>query len=153
MMRQFRNARRFAVLAATMLAISACSSSDDSHEVDVDRMRITVGAQVIMVNSTGAVTGGPITLNSGAATNVTVEFLTPEMTDALGEHADDFQANVTTPAGITFTRTGPFAGTLTGSVAGSSNIAFELFHIEENHEDFGPFNVPVTVVAPTVVAK
>ncbi len=152
MMRQFRSARRSAVLAATVLALGACSD-DEGHEVEVESMRITVGGQVINVNATGAVTGGPIALVNGVGEAVTVEFLDAGGGNALVDHADDFQANITTPAGVTFTRTGPFAGTLTGTAVGTVNVAFELFHIEENHEDFGPFNVQVQVTGATIVAK
>ena len=153
MLHHFRSARRAALVAVAALALGACSEDEHDHEAEVDFMRVTVGAQQVMVNSTGAVTGGPISITSGAATNVTVAFLDAAMADALAEHADDYQANVTTPAGITFTRTGPFTGTLTGTVAGTVNVSFTLFHLEENHEDFGPFPVPVTVtVPPTVVA-
>ena len=151
MIRQFRSARRFAVLAASLLALGACTT-DDAHEVAVDFMRITVGAQQVTVNSTGAVTGGPISIAAGAATNVSVEFLDASLGDALAEHADEFQASVTPSAGITFTRTGPFAGTLTGSGAGAVNVQFALLHVAENHEDFGPFPVSITVTGATVAA-
>jgi hypothetical protein len=151
MMRQFRSARRVAMLAASVLAIAACTDDEHGHEAEVDFMRITVGAQEVMVNSTGAVTGGPISIVSGAVTAVSVEFLDADMDDALGAHADDYQVNITTPANVTFARTGPFAGTLTGGTVGTNNLAISLFHIEENHEDFGPFNVSVTVTAPPVV--
>jgi hypothetical protein len=154
MLSQIRSVRRAALVAVAALAVGACSEDEHDHEAEVDFMRVTVGAQQVMVNSTGAVTGGPISVTSGAATAVTVAFLDADMADALAEHADDYQANIAVPAGMTFTRTGPFTGTLTGSVAGTSNVSFTLFHIEENHEDFGPFNVPVTVtVPPTVVAR
>lgn len=150
MMRQFRSARRFALLAASAMALAACSE-EEAHEVEVDFMRITAGAQTVTVNSTGAVTGGPIALNTGVARSISVAFLAADMTsDALAEHADEFQVSVTVPAGVTFTRTGPFAGTLTASAAGSYNVGFALLHIEENHEDFGPFNVAVSVTAAPV---
>jgi hypothetical protein len=152
MMRMFATTRRVALTAALSLGLAACSTTD-AHEVEVDLMRITVGGQVVMVNSTGAVTGGPISLVNGVAENVTVEFLDAAMADALAPHASDFQANVTTPGGVTFARTGPFAGTLTGTAIGTSNTSFALFHIEEGHEDFGPFNVSVTVVAAPIIAN
>lgn len=151
MLRQFRSFRRAAVLVVAALATTACLEDELGHEAEVEFMRITVGAQQVTVNATGAVTGGPISIVSGAATDVSVEFLTAEMTDALAEHADDYQLNVGAPAGMTFTRTGPFAGSITGTVTGTSNVQFSLFHIEESHTDFGAFGVPVTVTAPPVV--
>ena len=146
----FRSARRLAAVAIAALAFTACSSDEDAHEVEVDFMRITANGQVITVNSTGAATG-TISIVSGEATPVTVDFLDAAMADALAEHADDFQVDVTPGAGITFARTGPFAGTLTGSAAGVVSVSFALLHIEENHEDFGPFPVNTRVAAPATL--
>lgn len=151
MLHQIRSARRAALVAVAALAMGACSVHDHDHEVEVDFMRITVGAQQVMVNSTGAVTGGPIALVRGASTPITVAFLNTAMADALDDHADDFQVNVTTPAGVTFTRTGPFTGTFSAPTAGSYSVGFSLYHIEEDHEDFGPFNVAVAVTAPAIL--
>ena len=152
MKKTFRSARRFAALAVATLALglSACSDDDHGHEVEVDFMRITVGAQEVTVNSTGAVTGGTLSLSQNVATDVSVEFLDAAMADALEEHADDFQVTITPGAGITFARTGPFAGTLTGTSVGVVSVSFSLLHIEEAHEDFGPFPVNITVNAPPV---
>lgn len=143
------SARHSAILSVATLALglSACSSTTDTHEVHVDFMRLTVGTQQATVNSTGAVTGS-IAITAGTATAVSVEFLNAAMTNALGEHADDFQVDVAPAAGITFTRSGPFAGTLTGSGTGVVAVSFALVHIVENHEDFGPFPVNITVNAP-----
>lgn len=46
---------------------------------------------------------------------------------------------------VTFTRASAFAGTLNKVAAGSTSATFALFHVEEGHEDFGPFPVPITV--------
>jgi hypothetical protein len=156
MMPSFRSTRWATLLALSVLTLGACTKDEHDHEVDVDFMRITVGAQQVMVNSTGAVTGGPINLVRGVSTSITVAFLNAAMADALDDHADDFQVNVTTPSGVTFTRTGPFTGTLSASAAGTYSVGFSLYHLEENHEDFGPFTVPVAVTtppAPSVVAN
>jgi hypothetical protein len=145
MLKTVSSTRRFAALAVVALSLGVAGCKDeDAHEVEVDFMRISAGAQQIMVNSTGAVTGN-ITINAGVATAVTVQFLDAAMADALTEHADEFQVNVTPAAGVTFTRTGPFSGTLTGTSAGVRSVSFSLLHIEEDHEDFGPFPVNITV--------
>jgi hypothetical protein len=158
MMQIVRSSRRAAtlVLAAFALSASACSHDHDHHEPEVEAMRITVAGQTpITVSSTG-VQSGTLNLVQGAATTITVTFLDAANADALTDHADDFQVQVT-PAvgsGLTFARTGPFAGTLTGTFAGSRAVALALLHIEENHEDFGPFNVNFNVTAPVaIVAK
>ena len=46
---------------------------------------------------------------------------------------------------LTFTRTGVFAGTLTRLAAGTTALEVALFHIQEQHENFGPHNISVTV--------
>lgn len=158
MMQIFRSSRRAAtlVLAAFALSASACSHDDDHDEPEVESMRITVAGQSpITVSSTG-VQSGTLNLVQGSATTITVEFLDATNADAIAEHADEFQVQVTpaTGSGLTFARTGPFAGTLTGSLTGTRVVALALLHIEENHEDFGPFNVNVNVtVPPSIVAR
>lgn len=158
MMHVVRSSRRAAalVLAAFALSLSACSTADDHAEPEVESMRITVAGQApITVSSTG-VQSGTLNLVQGAATTITVQFLDAANADAITEHVDEFQAQVT-PAvgsGLTFARTGAFTGTLTGASTGTRAVALALLHIEENHEDFGPFNVNFNVTAPpTIVAK
>jgi hypothetical protein len=156
MMQIIRSSRRAAtlVLAAFALSASACSDDEDHAEPEVESMRITVAGQSpITVSSTG-VQSGTLNLVQGAATTITVEFLDAANANAITEHADEFQVQVTPAAGsgLTFARTGAFAGTLTGTTAGTRAVALALLHIEENHEDFGPFNVNFNVTAPVLVA-
>ncbi len=146
--------RRFAAVAALALALVAGACKDsaglDDHEPEVETMRISVtGGSVVTVSATGVVTG-TLSIPAGTASAITVEFL-----DAAGQpddHVDgtEFQVSVTPAAGVTFARTGPFAGTLTGAAAGVVAVQFGLLHIEENHNDFGPFTVNVTVTPPPV---
>ena len=158
MMQTIRSSRRAAtlLLAAFALSASACSAEDDHEEPEVESMRVTVSGQApITISSTG-VQSGTLNLVQGAATTITVEFLDATSANALTEHADEFQAQVTPAAGsgLTFARSGAFVGTLTGTLTGSRTVALALLHIGENHEDFGPFNVNFNVTAPTaIVAK
>ena len=154
MMRHVRSARRAAVVAATAIAFGACTADEHGHEAEVEFMQVTVGATTVTVNATGAITGGPITMTAESEEAVSVVFLDVDMAEALGEHADDYQVNITTPAELTFTRNGPFGGTLlsTSATPGTYNIQVSLFHIPESHADFGAFGVPVTVVAPAALA-
>jgi hypothetical protein len=130
------------------LAFGACSSAtDEEAEPEVVTLRLTVGAQTITVSDNGTVTGGPIAISATGTVTVSAEFLRDNGTaDPLVTSAQ-FQLNADpADAGIvTFSRTGAFAGTLTGASAGSTTIEFSLFHIAEGHEDFGPFPVPVEV--------
>lgn len=148
-----RSPRRFAALtvAALSLSAAACKDSDDHHHAEVDFMRITIAGQpAVTVNSTGT-PSGTLTITSGVATAFTVEFLDATMQDALGDEADEFQVNVVPGAGITFARTGAFAGTLTGGAVGTVAVSFAMFHLTDAEEEFGPFSVNVTVAGPPTI--
>jgi hypothetical protein len=152
MFTKFRSPRRLAALAVAVVALStaACSDKDD-HHAEVDFMRITIAGQTpVVVNSVG-VASGSLTISQGVATAVTVEFLDANLQDALGDEADEFQVNVNPGAGVTFARTGPFTGTLTGSAAGTVSVSFAMFHLTDQEEEFGPFSVSVVVTPPPVV--
>jgi hypothetical protein len=137
----------FAALAVLPFAF-ACND-DPADEGDpaeaVVAMRLTVGSQTITINETGAVTGGPIVLPRGN-TNIAAVFLDAANATVSGLDAE-FRLEVTTDnASIAaFSRTSSFAGTLVGAAAGQTVLRFALFHVEENHEDFGFYPVPVTV--------
>lgn len=154
-MHQFaKSARRVAALALAALALSvtACKVEPEDLHPEVDFMRITIAGQdPVLVNSTGTVTGGPLSIQSGVATTVMVAFLDANLQDALGGFTNEFQAIVEPEAGITFARTGAFQGTLTGAGAGTVAVAFSMFHIDDGEEEFGPFNVNIAVTAPPVV--
>ena len=98
----------------------------------------------VTVSETGTVTG-TLTLSAGAATTVTVTFLDDAGAVVTDLPATEYQASVSPNAGITFARTGAFTGTLQGTTAGTVTVRFGLFHIDEQHDDFGPFPVPVTI--------
>jgi hypothetical protein len=139
------------VLTLLLLVTAACDDDTTAveEEPEVATMRLVVGAQTINVADDGTVTGGPMTLVVGANT-VTATFLgangqpEPLVTTA------EFQLNVEVLGGapITFQRSASnaFSGTLTATAAGQGRqLRFSLFHIEEQHEDFGPFTVTVNV--------
>ncbi|HUF67413.1 MAG TPA: hypothetical protein VMM79_02085 [Longimicrobiales bacterium] len=131
--------------AATALVACGDSTGPDDHEEIPHEVRLTVGSQVITINEDGVVTGGPITIPVGS-TNITAVFLDDEG-DVIGDlSADEYELQVTSDnaAVASFNRTSAFAGSLVGGMAGQTVLRFSLFHLEEQHEDFGPF--PVTVV-------
>jgi hypothetical protein len=145
----FLRHRLLPAMLFSVLALTACDDDDENGtepEPEVVTMRLTAGAQVVTVSNNGTVTNGPIVVPVGT-TALTLEFLDdtgnpdPLVTDA------DFEARVTpTPATVlTADRTSAFAFTLTGVAEGSATLSAELFHLEEGHSDFGPFDVPVTV--------
>ncbi len=147
-----RRPYRILALAAVALSLSACKDDatglDDDHEIHVASMRLTIAGQPITIAENGTVTGGPVTLAAGTH-SVSAVFLDDDGQPSDDVSAVEFQLNVTIPGGapVTFTRstTNPFAGTftVTGAAQGTQ-IRFSLYHIEEQHEDFGPFPVTFT---------
>ena len=150
------------VMLVAAAAVMACKDTTDPHEVDVASLRLTIATPgtantqtvTIASNPGCAVSGGPIALTVNQARTVTATFLNGAGTaDPVANDADEFQLaggegenNPTpTPGTITFTRTGAFSGTLTGSAATSGSVFFSLLHLEEGHEDWGPCAVPITV--------
>ena len=150
-MRHLLSTPRFRQLFAAstlVLGLAACKDStglDDEHGEEVHAMRITLAnATSVTVSETGTVTGS-LSIPAGVATTVTVTFLDDDGAVVDDLPAAEYQASVSPNTGITFTRTGSFTGTLRGDSAGNVTVRFGLFHIDEQHDDFGPFSVPVTV--------
>jgi len=152
MLSAFVPRRALALLTAVFtLSLAACkddaSGLDDHDEPEIEEMRLTIAGQVITVSDNGTVTpAGPIILPLGAS-SVSAQFLDHDGRPDDHVTAVEFQLNVLPADGapVTFARstTNPFAGTLTAtSAAEGVVIRFSLFHIEEQHNDFGPF--PVT---------
>lgn len=142
-----RRLAHFLVLALLAPAFAACDDDPtEPHDEEIpSAIRLTVGTQIITIDDLLGVTGGPIAINVGARA-VTAVFL-DEDGDVMEVHDDEFELRIV-PAStsiVTFTRTGAFAGTLTGVVAGNTTVAVSLWHLEEEHTDFGPFNVALTV--------
>lgn len=137
------------VLGLTFLT-TACSkkTTEPDDEPEVATMRLVVGTQTVNVNaSNGAVTGGPIVLAANTNVPVAVTFLRADGSLEPLVTATTFRMDATPAnANLTFTRTGPFAGTLRGTAAGATTVEFALFHLAEGHNEFD-FDVPVTVTA------
>lgn len=128
---------------ATLAACDEAALSPDG-EPRVESMRVVIGGQTVTISPAG-VTGGPIQLSVGA-NSISASFLGDDGLPDPNVSAAEFQLNVEVLGGapISFQRSGsnPFAGTLaaTGPVQGAQ-LRFSLFHIEEQHPDFGPFTV------------
>lgn len=140
-----------ALAIAATFAVGACDSDstgpdDHDHAEEVASIRLTVGSQTITIAENGAVTGGPVILTAGGATAISAEFLADDG-DEVDVHDDDFRLDIepSNTGVVAFARTGAFAGTLSGVAAGQTQVAVSLFHLEENHPDFGPFDVSVSV--------
>jgi hypothetical protein len=149
MFNAFRTRRlfHFVLICALIGTYTACS--DDEEEDDeptIGSMRIIVGTQTVTVSSSGVVTGGPIVIPTGN-TAISATFLLPNGQVETKVDAATFRLDVATDnaAMASFTRIGAFNGTLVGGTKGSTVLRFALFHLAEQHNDFGPFPVPVTV--------
>ena len=150
--------RRAAAAAVLALALfgAACSDStgtdDDEHEPEVATMRLTIGNSTVNVSANGTVTGGPLVIPRGATTPITASFLKADGTPDPKVTASEFRLQVTLSTGVTgitfanATPNGLNGSFTTTATATGGQIRFALLHIEENHEDFGPF--PVTVQVP-----
>ncbi|MDX2193928.1 MAG: hypothetical protein NW201_11275 [Gemmatimonadales bacterium] len=146
----------WAALVAAGVFTAACGgSTGDGSEPAVATMRLTItpaggAAQVVNVNSSGVATPASITLPVNTNATIASQWLRADGSADPLVTATTFRLEVRNlPGSMTFTRTDNFSGTLrataAGNFAGGSAPRFELFHIQENHEDFGPFSVPVTV--------
>lgn len=147
--RTFLTTRAAIALIPTVLVLGACDDDviEPDNEPTFSTVVFTVGTQTVtMAEATGAVTGGPITLQAGQNANMTATFRLANGSADPVVTASDFRLDVASDnsAIVSFTRTGPFAGTLVAGQKGTTNLRIELFHIGEGHEEFGPF--PLTVV-------
>lgn len=140
------NTRRLVAAAVLAVLATGCKESTDpeENEPEVATMRLTVGTSTVTVSENGTVTGGPLRITT-ADQALTATFLKADGSVESLVTAAEFRLDVTGGTGITFTRTGSFAGNIRGAAASTTNVNVSLFHLIENHADFGPFTVPVQV--------
>jgi hypothetical protein len=137
------------VVPALVLTLGAVACEDEAtppeEEPEVATMRLTVGGATVNVEEDGSVTGGPITISGN--TTISAAWLKADGTAESLVNGTEFELTVeiADESFVTFSRTGPFAGTLNRVAAGTTTATFALLHIEEQHEDFGPFPVSVVV--------
>lgn len=136
------------VVAAVLLSAfaTACKESTDpgEEEPEVASVRLTVGTSTVTVAENGAVTGGPLRLTT-ADQGLTATFLKADGSVESLVTSAEFRLDVTGGTGVTFTRTGAFAGNIRGTAGTNTSVNVSLFHLIENHADFGPFPVAVQV--------
>jgi hypothetical protein len=125
---------------------AACndSPSKSDPEPEIATVRITVGAQVVNISETGQQTG-TLTIARGT-TPVTVAWLRADGSADPVVNSNDFEVRLVAQGstGISFTPAGPFAGTLTTTTAGQKVVQVQLYHLEEQHDEFGQ-NLTLTV--------
>jgi len=141
----------YTALFAALLLTTACGSDIIDGFIDgqpnVASMRLSIGTQVVTINSAGTVTGGPLILGSGSTVTITATFFTPDGAEDPNVTQASFQLNATSSSLVTFQRNNvnPFAGTLTAGARGTTQLTFSLYDLEAQENEFGPFTVTVVV--------
>ena len=151
------------VLAALSLAFLATACDDDDEgvgpepEPETTSIVLTlagtgVANQTITWNTAnGAVTPATITLAPGASRTVTAQFLRGDGTadPIVTSQLFRLDFNPTSGNAVTVAKNGNLAATITaGSTPGTTVLTMELFHLEENHEEYTSNAVTFQVQAP-----
>ena len=150
-----RRALRLLASAAVLAGLVACNDvaapDEGDHADEIVAMRLTVagtaGSATYRLTDGGVLTPSPLRLPVGVA-SVTVDFLDEQDAVLDDVPASEYEiqfANL--PTGLAFARTGAFTGAFTGTASGTGTMQIQLFHLEEQHPDLGPYFLP-TVVAP-----
>jgi hypothetical protein len=150
-------------IAIALLTVAGCKDvSDPEPEPEIETLQLTVSTpnpQTITVatNPGCAVTNGPIMIPINTAVAISASFRNAaNQPDPIANNLLIFRLSgsdnphgaepAPTPSTIEWTRTGPFSGILNGSVATTAgSVQFSAFHLEEEHEDWGPCTIPITV--------
>ena len=139
-------ARRAVALTAALASLTvatACGDDDPAgpdDEPSVESVRLTVGGTTVTIDDRGN-QSAPLAIRANQATAVSAVFLTASgQEDPIVTRTTEFVLNFENQGGVplTFTRsaTDRFAGTLTAAQTGSAVVEVQLFHTEENHDDF-----------------
>ena len=134
-----RHLRFAAVLLALTGTAAACNDPidvDDEPDVSTFRvMAVTPTGQMQTVDVTAnSQTPASVTLPSGTA--ITVQFLRPDGSIETIVTPTDFELRVVpVSGGVTFARTGPFAGVLNSATPGPKTVTLQLYHLGEGHAE------------------
>ena len=147
----FAATRKSSALILSIMCLGVGSACKDStgpadDEPEVEELVLTFSNGVVAtINATGTVSNAPDFV-PGRSLSFTAKFRDAADTNYVFVSPAEFELVVTPGTGLLFTRTGPFAGTLTaGTSTGTVPVQFGLLHIEEDHIDFGPFTMNVRV--------
>jgi hypothetical protein len=147
---RWTRALAFFPLFAAVSMLAACG--DDPVEPEdpaeaIESMQLTIGANTVTLNTSGAVVSGTTPIVIPAGTHAVSATFLDGSGASINSELGEFEMRLTpaSTALLTFARTGAFTGTVTRVAAGSTTLDFVLWHIAEGHEDLGPFPVAVTV--------
>ena len=140
-------------VAALMLLPVMAACSEDNGPIDnadpgddVAMIRLTIGQATVDVTAGGASRGVDV---PRGATAIDAAFLNANGNPVTFPASSTFAIEVTSSntGRLTFTRTGPFSGTLNGIQTGAATISVSLVH--GSHIDFQPRTVNINVLPAT----
>ena len=150
--------RALALLGAVATLTTACDDdpTESENEPDTSRVVLTISggaaAQTVTWNTdNGSVTPSTLTIPAGQTRSVTAQFLRPDNTPDPVITASDFRLDfkVVSGTGITVTKNGNLAATLTAGSTAAQSVTFtlELVHLAANHAEYtsSPGALTVTV--------
>lgn len=154
-MRRFTAATLLLTSAMASGALAGCNSGTDNSalEPDIHQLVITVqgenGGLDQSFPATAATNGfaGATAEVSLGLVSVSATFFRADGSREANVTPTDFEIRVSSsvggqvlPPGISFERSGPFAGTITGLAEGQTiALYFSVYHLSQSHNDFGPY--------------
>ncbi len=136
-------------------ALAGCTSGTDNTEFepDVQKLVITIHGQTgtadvsyPATDATNGFAGATAQVPSGLV-NFEATFLKANGTREANVTPSDFEIRAASSVdgqplsgGISFERSGPFTGTITGLEENQTvTVYFSLYHLSQSHSDFGPY--------------
>lgn len=139
----------------SMLAIGACGAGQTdpvATEPDVATMILNLNSDVDFTATANGFQLQTLTIDNLGFTINSAEFLNRDGEPDPVINLEDFRLGVAgdanggpLPSGVSFTRAGPFSGSVAGIQEGQTILVyFSLSHIGAEHDDFGPVALTVT---------
>lgn len=154
-MRRLTTASLLLTSALLSGALAGCTSGTDNtvFEPDVEKLVITVhgptGTADLSYPATDATNGfaGATAQVPTGLINFEATFFRANGTREANVTSNDFEIRVASTlggqplsSGISFERTGPFTGIITGLEEDQTvTVYFSLYHLSQSHNDFGPY--------------
>lgn len=138
------------LLLAATLALGACSdSTEPDDEPEIQTLTLTVGSNSITIDKSTGAASGALVVTAGTST-VAAQWKRADGSNEALVTSNEFDLKIvpTAAANVTWTPNGAFGGTLvtTGLASNATTTAtVALFHKEEQHEDFGPYNFTIRI--------
>lgn len=145
-----RRTLRLTALSLALTATAACDRDElPEPEPEIARVVFSINGSSFTVNDAGVVTNGSTSIRVGAHQITAVAYDDRGVViDEVANGIFELRGTSTNTAILEFTKgNAMLTGTLRAKAAGSAAVSFGLWHLEENHEDWGPFAINFTVTA------